>query len=103
MTAAIKETKETIEVPNIVASLVSDFMRWDGVGLTIDFNGLMQIIGQLEKRGYVIVIDCELTYLHYPATSKEKFQQFKNRPKIQGIYRACLTAITHYSTSHPVS
>jgi hypothetical protein len=96
-TPTVKEIKETIEVPNIVANLFCDFMRWKGIGLTIDFNGLMQVIAQLEKRGYVVVIDCENTYLHYPAISSKKFDSFKNNvSKIQGVYRACLTAIKHY-------
>ena len=92
-----KKTKQVIPIPDITAKIFSDFMQWGGVGLTIDFNGLLEVIGNLEKKGYVVVIDCEETYLHYPKSAKDKkCESFNNKPKIQGVYRACLTAIKHY-------
>lgn len=90
-------TKEVINVDALAAKVFSDFMRWGGVGSTIDFNGLMQLIDGLEKKGYVIVIDYETTYLHYPKSEKnKKIQQFDSISKIKGVYGACLAAVKHY-------
>ncbi len=98
-TSEIKVSRMVIEINQygeIVPKIFNDFMRWGGVGSTMDFNSLIEVVDKLEKYGYVVCIDCEETYLHYPSKAKKTMQKFKNDPKIKGVFRACFTAIKHY-------